>query len=210
MPHLLYVKASPRGAASRSIAIADAYLAILREKYPSMTVDELDLWAAGLPEFDGDWAKAKMNMVTGARNTGKSAILWDEIAKISGRFTNASRYLFAVPMWNGGIPYKLKQLIDIIHQPGLTFGLNRESGYYGLLANRKATIVYTSGAYSPDAASPAFGTDHHSTYLRAWLFQTGIIDVEEIRFQPTVLAPEPEAAFEHALAKARELAVKRR
>lgn len=210
MPQLLYVKASPRGNASRSIAVADAYLEALREFHPGMTVDELDPWSANLPEFDGDRANAKMNVVSGAGNSGMAATLWDEIAGISGRFTDATRYLFAVPMWNGGIPYKLKQLIDLIHQPGLTFGLDQGSGYYGLLANRRATIVYTSGAWSPGAPSPQFGTDHQSTYMRAWLSQAGIVDVEEIRLQPTVLSADPDIAFARAIDAARELAARAR
>lgn len=206
MPHLLYVKGSPRGSASRSLAVADAYLAAFRQRFPQATIDVLDPWAANLPEFGGAHAEAKMNVVTGIGNQGPAADLWDAISALSTRFAAADRYLFAVPMWNGGIPYKLKQLIDIVHQPGLTFGLDRATGYYGLLANRRATLVLTSGAFSPDAPSPAFGTDHHSTYLRAWLAQAGIVDIEEVRLQPTVLSPDPEAAMARAIEQARTLA----
>lgn len=205
MSHLLYVKASPRGAASRSIAIADAYLDALTEANPSITVDELDLWTAGLPEFDGDRAAAKMNMVSGLGNTGRHAAVWDEIVNLSHRFAAARRYLFAVPMWNGSIPYKLKQLIDIVHQPGLTYGLNRQDGYYGLLADRKATLVLTSGAFAPGAVDGRFGVDHHSSYLRAWLAQAGIIEVNEVRLHRTLIGTDTDAQFERAIAEARAL-----
>jgi FMN-dependent NADH-azoreductase len=50
--------------------------------------------------------------------------------------------------------------------------------------------------------SPAFGIDHHSTYLRDWLNQAGVIDVETIRFQPTLLNPDPKGSFETAVAEA--------
>lgn len=206
MPHILYVQGSPRGQASRSVAVADAYLAAFRDRFPFATIDVLDPWTAGLPEFEGSRAEAKMNVVTGAGNEGASARLWEEISGLSARFAAADRYLFAVPMWNGGIPYKLKQLIDIVHQPGLTFGLDRETGYYGLLANRRATLILTSGAYSQGVPSPAFGTDHHSTYMRAWLAQAGIVEVEEVRLQPTVLNPDPDAAMAVAIGEARALA----
>jgi FMN-dependent NADH-azoreductase len=111
-------------------------------------------------------------------------------------------------MWNGGIPYKLKQYIDIIHQPGLLFGLDPARGYFGLLKNKKAVLALTSGAYGPSMPYPAFGIDHHSTYLRDWLNQAGVTDIEEIRFQPTLLTPDPAASFEAAKVAARNLALK--
>jgi FMN-dependent NADH-azoreductase len=84
-------------------------------------------------------------------------------------------------MWNGGIPYRLKHYIDIIHQPGLMFGLDPANGCFGLLHNKKATLVLTSGAFSQAMPSPAFGVDHQSTYMRTWLNQAGVTDIDEIR-----------------------------
>lgn len=60
----------------------------------------------------------------GARKTA-----WDENVVITNRFTSADDYLFTVPMWNGGIPYRLKLYIDIITQPGLLFGFDPTAGY---------------------------------------------------------------------------------
>ena len=79
-------------------------------------------------------------------------------------------------------------------------------GYFGLLKHKKAVLALTSGAYGPSMPSPAFGVDHHSTYLRDWLNQAGITDIEEIRFQPTLLNPDPEGGFKAAVAVARLLA----
>ena len=41
--------------------------------------------------------------------------------RIALRFALADRVLISTPMWNFGIPYKLKQWIDVITQPGLAF-----------------------------------------------------------------------------------------
>lgn len=202
MPKLLFIKASPRGEASRSIAVAESYLAALRARDPALAVDTIDLWEADLPQFDGNRANAKLNVITGQAQSAKQRTQWDEITTIANRFINADHYLLAVPMWNGGIPYRLKQYIDIIHQPGLLFGLRPESGYFGLLENKRATLVYTSGAYAQHFPSPAFGVDHHSTYLRDWLNQAGVTEIEEIRYQPTLLSADPEAAFAAAKADA--------
>ena len=202
MTRILYIKASPRDTSSRSVAVANAYLAALRGKQPGLEVDVLDPWTAGLPEFDGNRANAKLSVFAGQANEGSQASLWDEITTIAGRFTSADRYLFAIPMWNGGIPYKLKQYIDIIHQPGLTFGFDPAKGYFGLLKNKKATIVYTSGAFSQAFPSPAFGVDHQSTYMTAWLNQAGITEIEEIRYQPTILTADSDGDFARAKSEA--------
>lgn len=202
MTKLLYIKASPRGADSKSIAIADAYLAALRERIPGLAVDTLDVTKEKLPEFDGDKVAAKIAALTGQAHAGRQKTAWDEITEIAGRFVAADFYLMAVPMWNGGIPYRLKHYIDVIHQPGLLWGLDPKTGYFGLLKNKKAVLVLTSGAFGPSMPSPAFGIDHHSTYLRDWLNQAGVTDVETVRFQPTLLTSDPVGGLEAAIAEA--------
>ena len=206
MSKLLYIKASPRGEVSKSIAIADAYLATLRAKHPMLEVDVLDLGMERLPEFDGDKAAAKLAIITRQTHTAAQKTAWDEITTIANRFKSADVYLLAVPMWNGCIPYKLKQYIDIIHQPGLLFGLDPAKGYFGLLQNKRAVLALTSGAYGPDMPSPAFGIDHHSTYLKSWLNQAGVTDIEIVRFQPVLLNPAPDASFRAAKSAAETLA----
>lgn len=165
---LLHIKASPR-ADSKSAAIADAYLAALRERIPHVAVDTLDLIKEKLPEFDGDKVAAKIAVLTGQTHDGRQKTAWDEITEVANRFISADRYLISAPMWNGGIPYRLKQYIDVIHQTGLLWGLDAKAGYFGLLKNKKAVLALTSGAFGPSMPSPAFGIDHHSTYLRDWL-----------------------------------------
>lgn len=192
MTKLFYIKASPRGDDSKSAAVADAYLEALKVRVPDLEVDVLDLSKVSLPEFDGSKVAAKMAVITGQEHDAGQKTAWDEITDYVQRFTGADIYLFAVPMWNGSIPYKLKQYIDIIHQPGLLFGLDPASGYFGLLEGKKAVLSLTSGAFSPEAPAPAYGTDHHSTYLKAWLNQAGITDIIELRFQPTLLTGDPD------------------
>lgn len=207
MTKLLFVQASPRGDQSKSIQIAEAYLARLRANNPHLEVDTLALWEAELPAFDGDKAAAKINAMLGQDQDAIQKSAWDQITDIARRFIVADRYLFAVPMWNSGIPYRLKQYIDLIHQPGLLWGLKPESGYFGLLENKHATLVLTAGAYAPTSPSPEFGVDHHATYLRAWLSQAGVTSIDEVRFQPTLLTQDPVGDFGRAKAAAEALAV---
>lgn len=205
MTRLLYIKASPRGMASRSAALADAYLEALRRERPDLTVDLLDLAQEPIPAFDGDKVAAKIAVILGKEHDGAQKTAWDEITAVANQFIAADRYLIAVPMWNGGIPYRLKQYIDVVHQPGLLWGLDPKTGYYGLLKGKKAVLALTSGAFGPTMPSPAFGVDHHATYLRDWLNQAGVTDIAEIRFQPTLLTPDPEGSARAAMDAARAL-----
>jgi FMN-dependent NADH-azoreductase len=203
---LLYIQASPRGSESKSIQVADAYLEALRAQNPMIEVDTIKLWEEDLLSFDETQAAAKMKVMTGQVPTGTQKPAWDEITAVANRFIAADRYLLAVPMWNGGIPYRLKHYIDIIHQPGLTWGLNPKTGFFGLLKNKHATVVLTSGAYAPGFPA-GFGPDHHSTYVRDWLTQAGVEVIDEIRFQPTLLTSDQAGGLEQARQAAIRLAV---
>jgi len=208
MTTLLFIQASPRGGQSQSIQLAQTYLDALKATNPALEVDVLSLWETDLPAFDGDKAAAKVNMVLGQKHNSVQKTAWDQIVEIASRFIAADRYLFAVPMWNGTIPYRLKQYIDIIHQPSLLWGLKPETGYFGLLEKKHATLVLTAGAYADSRPSPAFGVDYQSTYLKAWLNQAGVTAIDEVRYQPTLLTPDPQGALEQAKRSAMSLAVR--
>ena len=46
----------------------------------------------------------------------RSPTLWELIQSLIQRFQNADRIVLGTPMWNFGLPYKLKQLIDLVAQ----------------------------------------------------------------------------------------------
>lgn len=206
MTKLLFVQASPRGINSKSTQIAEVYLTTLRNANPELEVDVLSLWNVDLPPFDGDKVTAKTNVMLGQEQDAPQKTAWSQISEIANRFISADRYLFAVPMWNGGVPYRLKHYIDLIHQPGLLWGLDPQSGYFGLLENKHATMVLTAGAFGLHSSTPEFGVDHHSTYLRAWLNQAGVTAIDEVRFQPTLLTADPLGDLERATQSAIRLA----
>ncbi len=205
MTKILHIVASPRGADSQSSKLANAYLAERKTRAPDVEIDTLNLWETELPEFDGDKAAAKMTFfgVGEMDDAGKSA--WDQVVAITQRFTGADEYVLSVPMWNGGIPYKLKQYIDIITQPGLLFGFDPEAGYSGLLENKVARVFYTSGVYAPGAPTK-YGADYHSSYLSWWLDFVGVSEIKDARFQPSLLTGDPVGDQKAAVQRSIELA----
>jgi FMN-dependent NADH-azoreductase len=132
----------------------------------------------------------------------RQAAVWAQAQALADRFTAADAYLFSVPMWNAGVPYVLKQWIDIITQPGMLFGFDPATGYTGLVPGKKAAAIYTSGVYAPGVPIE-YGTDFHSSFLTDWLRFVGVTDVTEIRFQPTLLTATPaeDRAVAHAAAR---------
>ena len=198
---LLYVKGSPRGENATSARVADSFVTAYRTRNSGAQIDEIDLWQEDLPEFDGDKAAAKMSFFGEGTLEGKRKSAWDEVVSITRRFAGADDYLFTVPMWNGGVPYRLKLYIDILTQPGLLFGFDPAAGYSGLLKGKRATAIYTSGVYA-QGVPPAFGIDYHSTYFDDWLRFIGISNIATIRYQPTLLTSDPAAGLVTAQADA--------
>ena len=205
MSKILQIIASPRGTESQSTQVANTYVAARRQVEPTVELDVLDLWRTPLPEFDGDKAAAKMTFFGVGEMDSHKMSAWDQVVAICQRFSQADEYVISVPMWNGGIPYKLKHYIDLITQPGLLFGFDPAQGYFGLLENKKATVVYSSGVFAP-GVDAKYGYDFHSSYLAWWLEMIGITDTETIRYQPSLLTEDPAAQQQAALNQAKQSA----
>jgi len=201
MTTLLHISASPRGATSDSLALADRFLDTHRQACPDVVVEHLDLFDETLPTFGKLAAGAKMAAFGGGEPSAEQQGEWNGARAMFDRFAAADEYLFSVPMWNAGVPYVLKQWIDIISQPGWLFGFTPEAGYSGLIVDKKAAVIYTSGVYA-QGAPLAYGADFHAAFFNDWLRFAGFTDVTEIRWQPTVLTATRDADKAAALQRA--------
>lgn len=202
----LHIVSSPRGARSLSRLVAEALVAELHALRPDERVDTLDLWLDRVTTFDGTVVAAKMAVIEGHELDGRQRATWEAIRRECARFASADTYVLGVPMWNGGIPWILKRYIDTITQPGLLFSYDPVTGYEGLLRGKRAVVAYTSANYHP-GVPPAFGTDHHSSYVEDWLRQVGVAQIHTLRLQPTShRSPDLTARTADALAEACALA----
>jgi FMN-dependent NADH-azoreductase len=205
MGKLLHISASPRDEASESLQIARVFTEVYGESHPGDEVEQWDLWDGSLPDF-AVGAKAKMTVFGGGQPQSAEGEAWAAARRTFERFDSADRLLFTVPMWNASVPYVLKQFIDVISQPGWIFGVDPATGYSHLLAERgkRVVVVYTSAVWGPPLG-PEFGSDFQSTYFGDWLRWTGLTDISEIRFHPT-LTGDLDAARREANARARDIA----
>ncbi len=164
MSRLLHISASPRGDSSVSLKIAAAYIDSYRAAHPDDEVEHWDLWDGSLPAFGPAVANAKMTVFGGGEPDGEEAAAWHAARAAFERFDAADRLLFSVPMWNAGVPFVLKQLIDVISQPGWIFAVDALSGYRGLLGdrNKQATVIYTSAVWGPGVTRRSRRRDAHA------------------------------------------------
>ena len=185
MAKVLHIVGSPRGDRSASLTVAKTFLAAYKAKNPGDETECLDLWMAKLPEFDGATINGKYAILHGQAFTPEQDAAWKAVVKLAEHFKSADKYLFSLPMWNFGIPYKLKQFIDVLVQPGLAFSFSPESGYKGLVTGKPAVTIYArGGAYGPGTGMEAY--DAQSTYLKQVLGFIGFTDIKEIYVEPTM------------------------
>lgn len=183
MTRLLHVLGSPRGERSRSARIAGAFLARLAVRDPGLQVEALDVWSADLPALDGAGIEARYAILHGAPVTAAQQAAWAEVAAVGRAFAHFDAYLISTPMWNFGLPYRLKQYIDLITQPGVLFTATPEGAASGALAGKRAWLIATSAwAYEPDGGIAHL--DFQARYLREWFAFCGLTDLEVIAAAP--------------------------
>ncbi len=198
MSKLLYIQTSPRAQRSKSIAAADAFIKIYQQAHPDDSIETLNVCEADLIAFDGLALQAKYTILHGKQHTAEEAAAWKDVETLIEQFTSADKYVLAVPMWNFGIPYRLKQYIDILVQPGYTFSYTPEEGYKGLVLDKPAFIAYARGGEYSDPAYAAL--NHQSTYLETILGFIGFSNISSVVVEPTLMGGEEVA--QKALAKA--------
>ena len=83
-------------------------------------------------------------------------------------------------MWNFGLPYKLKHLIDLVAQRNYLFTYDGKQ-YSPLLNVDKAIVVYTRGSrFLEGTPIPPSLFDHQATYLDFWLRLVGVRDLRSV------------------------------
>ena len=204
MPKLFHLRCSPRGD-SVSGAAAGAFLERFHATRPDWDIDTLDLWREPLPEFDGAALSAKYARQGGQPFDAAQREAFAVIERMAMRFALADRVLISTPMWNFGIPYKLKHWIDLIVQPGIAFSYDPATGYRGLMSDRPTLVVLASGSDYVTGMSRG-RLDLATPYLRETLRFVGIADARFVAIGPT--AGGGAAALEAAKAKLEGMAAR--
>jgi FMN-dependent NADH-azoreductase len=189
VPKLFHLRCSPR-AASESSAGAEAFVARFRQARPTWDIDVMDLWRETLPEFGGDALEAKYARQNGHEFSDAQRDAFAVLERMAMRFALADRVLISTPMWNFGIPYKLKQWFDVISQPGLTFRFEPVRGYLPLVEDKPTVVILASGGDFVTGMNRG-RVDLATPYLREALRFIGVRDVQFVLIGPTTGPAEP-------------------
>lgn len=206
MANVLHIKASPREERSKSNQVASAFLQQYVRVHPQDKIYTVDVFQEKLPAFDRLAVQAKYAILHGQPHTDEEQTAWSTVEKVIHQFKQADKYLFSLPMWNFGIPYRLKQYIDIVVQPGYTFSVG-PNGYEGLIRNKPAVIIYArGGAYPSGTDAQAF--DLQKKYMDLILGFMGFENIYSIVIEPTLQGSSDtvQAVVEAAVGQARRLA----
>lgn len=212
MAIILHIEASPRGSESRSSQAANVFLDSYLESNRADRIDHLNVFEENLPAFDGEGVSQKMAHIADLMQGGKGIDAvgrWAEVIQLIERLKSADKVLLSSPLWNFSIPYRLKHYFDLVCQPALTFYVNRDGEYKGLVKNKPMQLILSSGsAYNMRFPHEDDGTktDFQLPYLRHIARFIGFEDVRVLKIQPTdAIAPKDFAPiFEQKLKEARD------
>ncbi len=207
MSKLLHILASPRQE-SYSTRVAKAFVDSYRKAQPGDHVEVLDLFQAEIPPFNAPQAKAKYAVMGGQSPRDEAEAAWKPVINAINFFKGFDKYVLSSPMWNFGVPYRLKQYIDVIVQPSLTVGFSPEKGYTGLVTGKPLLLILARGGIYK-TGNPLETYDFQEGYLRTIFGFIGFADIRTIFIQGTGQnKPEQvEADTRKAMAEASSAAV---
>ena len=205
MSRVLYIQASPRGERSYCIAAADAFIEAYRQKNPDDEIVTLNVFDTPLCDFAGFTLQAKYSIMHGQEHSKEELKAWGAVEKVIEQFNSADKYVLATPMWNFSIPYRLKQYIDILVQPGYTFSYSEDAGYQGLVKGKPLLVVYSRGG---EYVGEGAGFDLQSKYIELIFGFIGFENIRSLIVEPTLQGgPEvAKAKRKEAIEKAKEMA----
>jgi len=144
----------------------------LKVQHPNTKVQNRDVAYDNLPYLDQAFVEGMFNR--GALNEEEkkplkiSNDLIDELYK-------SDTLVIGAPMYNFTIPSSLKSYFDLIARPGKTFNYTSTGEMNGLLKNKTAFVVISSGG------TPIGGDmDHSAAYVKTFLNFIGITNIHFI------------------------------
>jgi len=152
-----------------------------------LSVQTRDLGAQPLPYFDGQVLGA-LSTPADQRDDAQRGIadLADTLVK---ELFDAERIIFAVPIYNFGLPAQLKSYIDFIARAGVTFRYSAEGVPEGLVKGKKVVVVTSRGGQARGTA-----IDTVTPYLQTMLGFVGMTDVTFVGAEGLAMGPDMAAA----------------
>jgi FMN-dependent NADH-azoreductase len=195
MPRVLDVHFLPRAKQSRTAALRAHFRQKYSECHPDTQYIEVDLarMANDLPALDEWDVTARYELMYGdGKLDERGAERWDALTRLTDQLHAANLLLISAPMWNLSIPWPIKRWLDCVVQSRLTFELDPQGGFRGLLAGRPAILLTTrDSAYH--AGTPYAALDFQIPYLCTILQVMGLGPIHSAIAEGMGFVPPDEA-----------------
>jgi FMN-dependent NADH-azoreductase len=184
---LFRLDASIRSDGSVSREVADTVERAWRAEHPAAAVRYRDLGVAPLPSTA--WMDAvAAGRVPAEQHTAGQADAVALAATLAGELRDADAYLFAVPLYNFGVPQHVKAWWDVLWTDSDLRGTGEQP-----LAGRPAVLVVArGGGYGP--GTPRDGWDHGTPWLRRILVDVLGLDLHVAEAELTLAGVNPAMA----------------
>lgn len=192
---LLRVDSSGRYEGSSTRALTDSLIEALASGNKAVDVTQRDL-AKGMPHVDESWIQANFTDAEERSDEQMERLQFSD--NLVAEIQTANVVVIGVPIYNFGVPAKLKAWVDMIARARLTFRYT-ENGPEGLMKGKKAYLVVASGGVAVDSE-----LDFATPYMRQALRFIGITDIEVIGAEQQMSRGEETVAS--ALTKIAEVA----
>lgn len=178
---ILHLNSSGSDTRSWTAIAANMFFTAYKSKNHHHVIKEVNLWDKDLLRYDLSHVASKMRMVTGNANLSDK-LNFEPVEQMITTLFSADKLVVSSPMWNYSIPYVLKQYIDCVVQPGLTF---RETlnGPEGLVIGKGLMLITSSGGDYSTGQMKAL--DYQVPYLKDIFGLIGFTDVRHIYIKNT-------------------------
>ena len=123
--------------------VGKVFLDAYQETHLNDQLEKINVWDANLEPLDEVTLDASYAIIHRMNHTPAQAAAWEGIVKMVSQFKSADKYLFTVPMWHLGIPYRLKHYLDLLLHPGQTFQFLLGENPQGLITGKPAAVIYS-------------------------------------------------------------------
>jgi len=146
--NIVMICADPKPADdSACLTVAERFLARMRELYPTAAVTRHDLYSETLPEMDLSGYAEQAVLLPGdeAPDEAMKAKI-GAIETLAREVKDCDRLILAAPLWNLGLPARLKNYLDLVVLQGQTVSID-DAGVHPALEDRerKALFIQSSG-----------------------------------------------------------------
>ncbi|QXQ07401.1 NAD(P)H-dependent oxidoreductase [Sphingosinicellaceae bacterium] len=181
MTVLLHIDASVRGERSISRRLSKAFLDAWLTSSPHTSVLRRDLSISPPQYVDQSWIAAAFT--DPASRTTEMRDILAESDELIDELEAADVVVLGTPMFNYGMPARLKAWVDLVVRVGRTFSFDLERGDYPLeamLSGKTLVLLTSTGEFGFEPGGPRAAMNHLDTHIATVRGYLGVRDIYHV------------------------------